>query len=250
MNVLRKVFSQQTFLVFQDTLKTSSRRLQRKNISSSQTFSRRVCKTSFKDVFKKSSQDVFKMSSKVSLRSLASMSWRRLEVVFKTSLKTKRIMLKSSSTRLHQDECFWVTPISQGILKIGSKWSHELWRINHRGNCPELCFDKSCSAKNSTLFTRIQQQMNSFLVKMLTKAFVTLPLKGLNCSCFLGGFVKNNKSFSIFTRKHLCWSVFLIKLQACKPATSFKRDFTTSLSGHLWTAISGTVTSYRIDANG
>ena len=32
------------------------------------------------------------------------------------------------------------------------------------------------------------------------------------------------KDFAIFTGKHLCWSLFLIKLQAWRPATLLKRD--------------------------
>ena len=32
------------------------------------------------------------------------------------------------------------------------------------------------------------------------------------------------KNFAIFTEKHLCWSLFLIKLQASRPATLLKRD--------------------------
>ena len=32
------------------------------------------------------------------------------------------------------------------------------------------------------------------------------------------------KSFAIFTGKHLCWSLFLIKLHAFRPATLLKRD--------------------------
>ena len=32
------------------------------------------------------------------------------------------------------------------------------------------------------------------------------------------------KSFAIFTGKHLCWSLCLIKLQACRPATLLKGD--------------------------
>ena len=30
------------------------------------------------------------------------------------------------------------------------------------------------------------------------------------------------KNFAIFTRKHLCWSLFVIKLQARRPATLLK----------------------------
>ena len=33
------------------------------------------------------------------------------------------------------------------------------------------------------------------------------------------------KNFSNFTAKHLCWSLFLIKLQNLRPATLLKRDF-------------------------
>ena len=40
------------------------------------------------------------------------------------------------------------------------------------------------------------------------------------------------KNFAIFTEKHLCWSLFLIKLQARSPATLFKRDSNTGV--FLW----------------
>ena len=36
------------------------------------------------------------------------------------------------------------------------------------------------------------------------------------------------KNFAIFTGKHLCQSLFVIKLPACKPANLLKRDFNTS----------------------
>ena len=64
------VVSQQTFLVFQDVFKTSSRR---------------TCNTSSRNVFKTSSrrfQDHFA---------------RRLQDIFKTSYKTKNVTLKTSS---------------------------------------------------------------------------------------------------------------------------------------------------------
>ena len=37
------------------------------------------------------------------------------------------------------------------------------------------------------------------------------------------------KHFAIFTRKHLCWSYFLIKLHAWRPANLLKRDFNTDV---------------------
>ena len=37
------------------------------------------------------------------------------------------------------------------------------------------------------------------------------------------------KNFTIFTGKYLCWSFFLIKLQALKHATLLKRDSNTGV---------------------
>ena len=38
------------------------------------------------------------------------------------------------------------------------------------------------------------------------------------------------KNFAIFTGKHLCWGLFLIKLQAFRPAIFLKRDSNTGVS--------------------
>ena len=38
------------------------------------------------------------------------------------------------------------------------------------------------------------------------------------------------KNFAIFTRKHLCWSLFLIQLQTSSPATILKGNCSTVLS--------------------
>ena len=38
------------------------------------------------------------------------------------------------------------------------------------------------------------------------------------------------KNFTIFTGKHLFWDIFLLKLQACRPATLLKRDSNTVFS--------------------
>ena len=37
------------------------------------------------------------------------------------------------------------------------------------------------------------------------------------------------KYFAIFTEKHLCWSLFIIKLQAFRPATLLKSDSSTGV---------------------
>ena len=100
--LLEDVFSA-TLFVFQDLLKTYSRRIQ-------DVFAIRLPKTSSRRLPKTSSrrlQDVF-------ARRLTIMSSRRVcktscNHVFKTSWKTKKCytedVLKTSSVRLHQDEC-------------------------------------------------------------------------------------------------------------------------------------------------
>ena len=91
-----------TSLVFEDVLKTSWRH---------------ICKTSSKNVFKTSSQEIFKTFSRrlqdvlntclqhVFLKT----SWRRFEDVLKDKkmLHWRRLqdIFKTSSVRLHQDEC-------------------------------------------------------------------------------------------------------------------------------------------------
>ena len=42
--------------------------------------------------------------------------------------------------------------------------------------------------------------------------------------------IRSIKNFAIFTGKHLFWGLFLIKLQASRPATFLKRDSNTSVS--------------------
>ena len=42
-----------------------------------------------------------------------------------------------------------------------------------------------------------------------------------------GVLLKSFKIFAIFTVKHLCWNLFLIKLQAVSPATLLKGDSST-----------------------
>ena len=76
--------AQQTFLVFQDVFKTSSRRLQRNNFSSSKTSSRRL-------------QDVFKTFSRRLLRCLSDVLQLCLQDVLEDK---KNVALKTSSRRL------------------------------------------------------------------------------------------------------------------------------------------------------
>ena len=125
--------SQQIFLVFQDVFKTSWRRLQHNTFSSSKTswrrlqdvfairlpkassrrlqdvfarrlqdlfktFSKRACKTILQDDFKKTSCNYVSKTSSRCLQDVLQdkkmLHWRRLQDVFKTS-----------SVRIHQDEC-------------------------------------------------------------------------------------------------------------------------------------------------
>ena len=37
------------------------------------------------------------------------------------------------------------------------------------------------------------------------------------------------KDFKFFTGKYLCWGLFLIKLQSCRPTTLLKRDSDTGV---------------------
>ena len=41
--------------------------------------------------------------------------------------------------------------------------------------------------------------------------------------------ISSIKNFAIFTGKHLFWGLFLIKLQAFRPATFLKRDLNTGV---------------------
>ena len=57
------------------------------------------------------------------------------------------------------------------------------------------------------------------------------PLKKSKSSRSQMFFEKSSiKNFAIFTRKHLRWSLFLIKLQAFRPATFLKRSSNTCIS--------------------
>ena len=47
---------------------------------------------------------------------------------------------------------------------------------------------------------------------------------GRNCFPQVSFKIAGLKNFAIFTGKHLCWSLFLIKLQAFRPPTSLKGD--------------------------
>ena len=109
--------SQQIFLVFQDVLKTSCRRLQRNSFSSSKmssrclqdvfkTSSRHVCNASSEDVFKTSSRGFHEEVLQLCLGGFFETSWRRPERQ-KKILRWRRLqnVFKTYSVRLHQDEC-------------------------------------------------------------------------------------------------------------------------------------------------
>ena len=52
-------------------------------------------------------------------------------------------------------------------------------------------------------------------------------LRSSHLRCSIKKAVLNN--FAIFTGKHLCWSLYLIKLQDFSPATLLERDSNTSV---------------------
>ena len=111
---MQKELSQQTFLVFQDVFKTSWRRLQRNTFRLPKRL-QDVFKTYLRYVFLKLLQDVFKTPSKTSSRRVCKKS---CNYVFKTS-RQKNVTLKTSSVRLHQDECFAGVPL---------KYQSKFWR--------------------------------------------------------------------------------------------------------------------------
>ena len=126
----------------------SLRRLQRNNLSSSKTFSRRICKTSYKNVFKRSSrrlrrtssrrfQDVYKMSSKRLqdvLRLVCKISsLRPLQDVFKRSSR-RRLAKTSWKTK----KCY-----TENVFKTSSR------RLQYVFTNTKLCWDTAQKMKFS-----------------------------------------------------------------------------------------------------
>ena len=109
------ISSRQTFLVFQDVLKTSRRGLQRNTFRLPRRL-KDVFKTYLQYVFLKRLENVFKTTSKRLSRRIQDIFKTCLQHVFqlclqdvKTSWKTKKCytkdVFKASSIRLHQGEC-------------------------------------------------------------------------------------------------------------------------------------------------
>ena len=66
--------------------------------------------------------------------------------------------------------------------------------------------------------------------KSIDAIAVSLALIGLRSSHLSCSIEKTVlKNFAIFTGKHLCWSLFLIKLQDFRPATLLERDSNTDV---------------------
>ena len=67
--------------------------------------------------------------------------------------------------------------------------------------------------------------MKLYLYSFVQSLHFEIILISIRSSCsqmfFKVGVLKN---FAIFTGEHLCWNLFLIKLQARWPAASLKRD--------------------------
>ena len=59
------------------------------------------------------------------------------------------------------------------------------------------------------------------------KMFDTGKHRSSHLRCFIK--INASKNFAIFTGKHLCWSLFLIKLQAFRPTTLLKKGSNTSV---------------------
>ena len=89
------------------------------------------------------------------------------------------------------------------------------------------------SLLNRLTFKSICVEFHDFVVTFFHSSFTDKK-----CLCLLGlqmqppeVFCKKAvlKTFVIFTGKHFCWGLFLIKLQAFRPATLLKRNFNTGV---------------------
>ena len=80
-------------------------------------------------------------------------------------------------------------------------------------------------ARSTTLVSRIHPTLwaNAQYWKITSANWQKQPLELFYQKAFL-------KNFAIFTEKQLCWSIFLIKLSAFRPATLSERDSNTGVS--------------------
>ena len=101
-----------------------------------------------------------------------------------------------------------------------------MWPIvsNPRWTSPQLLFfiwhsilwsSKKTSSPNRTLFCFVPNK----------KKYQPYRSSHRRCSVKKGAL----KNFAIFTEKHLCWNLFLIKLQDWRPTTLLKRDSNTGV---------------------
>ena len=85
---------------------------------------------------------------------------------------------------------------------------------------------QTLSVESTPIETSISEVPESFLIYN----FRVYRLRSSHRRCSLKkGLLKN---FTIFIGKHLCWSLFLIKLQALRPVTLLKEDSNTGV--FLW----------------
>ena len=76
------------------------------------------------------------------------------------------------------------------------------------------------------MFDRVLN-MSLYVITTLTLNWLILALNGLSFIKAAPEVFKKEfflKTFAIFTGKHPCWNLFLIKLQAFRPATLLKID--------------------------
>ena len=75
---------------------------------------------------------------------------------------------------------------------------------------------------------QLQKKSISWILTEYAKWFPQIRSSGSQIFCKIGAL----KDWAIFTGKHLCWSLFFIKLQVFSPATLLKRDSNTVV--FLW----------------
>ena len=131
---------------------------------------------------------------------------------------------------------FWKTPVSEFLFnKIASLQGCNFIKTNSR--CFRVKFDKflrTLILKNICrwlLLTMLSKYSWNNILQEIYWCNVgpdhiqKQPLEVFCKKCVL-------KNFTLFTGKHLCWSLFLIKLQSFSPSTLLKRDSNTGV--FLW----------------
>ena len=113
-----------------------------------------------------------------------------------------------------------------------AKHTLKIWQYQHRsifGRFSTLCI-KGSRGPHNIFWNNARWSKNSWMqtsLKCYAWGLVPYFYRSSRLKMFYKIVVLKN--FAIFTGKHLCWSLFFIKLQIWKPATLSKRDSNTGV---------------------